>query len=294
MIKIAIIVVLSLPSFLLSAQQYELSLWGQEVPNYKASGEKEIVEGETSRRISYVQDPAIEVYLPSKNNSTGQAVVICPGGGYTRLAYDKEGTDIAKWLNGSGIAGIVLKYRLPNSKSNIIPHKSPLMDAQQAMKLVRQHAAEWNIDPEKVGIMGFSAGGHLASTLGTHFDESSRPGFMILIYPVVTLKLPLTHEGSRENLLGENPEEELVELYSNETQVTNDTPPTFIVHSMDDKAVPVENSLMLYQSLKEKNIPAEMHLYPYGGHGYSLALNKGRLSDWRFRLIDWLNDLAAN
>jgi acetyl esterase/lipase len=142
--------------------------------------------------------------------------------------------------------------------------------------------------------MGFSAGGHLASTLGTHFDESSRPGFMILIYPVVTLKLPLTHEGSRKNLIGENPGDELVELYPNEMQVTNDTPPTFIVHSMDDKVVLVENSLMFYQSLKEKNIPAEMHLYPYGGHGYSLALNKGRLSDWRFRLIDWLNDLAAN
>lgn len=291
--KIVIIVVLSLPSFLLAAQQYEMSLWGQEVPNFKASGEKEIVEGETSRRISYVQNPAIEVYLPSESNSTGQAVVICPGGGYARLAYDKEGTDIAKWLNGSGIAGIVLKYRLPNAKSNIIPHKSPLMDAQQAIRLVRQNAEEWNIDPDKVGIMGFSAGGHLASTLGTHFDEPSRPAFMILIYPVITLKLPLTHEGSRKNLLGENPGGKLVELYSNEMQVKSNTPPAFIVHSMDDKAVPVENSLMFYQSLKENNIPAEMHLYPYGGHGYSLALNKGRLSDWRLRLIDWLNDLAV-
>ena len=290
--KNLIILLLLVKSLSLPAQEYVMPLWEQ-VPNHKDSGEKEIVKGnEYTRTISFVQEPAIEVFLPSKNNATGQAVLICPGGGYSVLAYDKEGTDIAKWLNGNGIAGIVLKYRLPRSKSNIIPHETPLMDAQQAMKLVRENAEEWNIDPGSLGVMGFSAGGHLASTLGTHFDAGSRPDFMILVYPVITLKEPLTHKGSRNYLLGEKVNDPaLIEYFSNELQVKADTPPTFLVHSMDDKAVPVENSMMFYQALKEKNIPSEMHLYPYGGHGYSLALDKGRLSNWRLELMEWLGDL---
>lgn len=277
--------------YFLSAQQYTLPLWADGVPNYKASGEKEVVDGESSRRIRLVQEPTIEVYLPSSEYNTGKAVVICPGGAYALLAYDKEGTDVAKFLNGQGIAGIVLKYRLPNSKSNIVSHETPLMDAQQAMHLVRENASQWNIDPANVGIMGFSAGGHLASTLGTHFDQSSRPDFMILIYPVITFKEPLTHTGSRDNLLGKNQDQKLVDYYSNELQVKENTPPTFLVHSMDDKTVPVENSLQFYKALKDKNIPSEMHLYPYGGHGYALALNRGQLEGWKERLIEWLESL---
>ena len=289
--KILPILTFLLAPLFVSAQQYNLPLWPDGVPNYKDAGEKEIIEGKGSRSLSYVQDPTIEVFLPSTSNNVRRAVVICPGGGYSHLAYDKEGTDIAKWLNGYGIAGIVLKYRLPKSKSNVVPHETPLMDAKQAMKMVKENARDWNIDSTKIGVMGFSAGGHLASTLGTHFDSESRPDFMILMYPVISMKQGITHMGSRNNLLGEKPTTELEAYYSNELQVKPNTPPTFIVHSMDDKAVPIENSLLFYQALKDQNIPSEMHLYPYGGHGYSLALNKGHLESWKDRLIDWLKAL---
>lgn len=289
--KILPVLTILLAPLFLNAQQHHLLLWPEGVPNYKDVGEEEIIEGNGSRSLSYVQEPTIEVFLPSTSNNIRRAVVICPGGGYSHLAYDKEGTDIAKWLNGYGIAGIVLKYRLPKAKSNIVPHETPLMDAQKAMKMVKENANDWNIDSTKIGIMGFSAGGHLASTLGTHFDPGSRPDFMILIYPVISLKQEITHMGSRTNLIGGTPNPELEAYYSNELQVKANTPPTFIVHSMDDKAVPVENSLFFYQALKDKNIPSEMHLYPYGGHGYSLALNKGRLESWKDRLIDWMKGL---
>lgn len=278
-------------SYMGLSQDFILPLYEGEVPNSKETSVSEQIKVSNATRISNVTDPTIEVYLPSRGNSIRKAVVICPGGGYKILAYDKEGTDIAKWFNGHGIAGIVLKYRLPEDHSNIEAHKSPLMDAQQAMKLARINAEEWGYDADKIGIMGFSAGGHLASTLGTHFDDQSRPDFMILMYPVVTMKRDYTHMGSRNNLLGQNPSNDLVELYSNELQVTENTPPTFIVHSEDDGAVPVENSLQLYQALRDNKVPAEMHLFPYGGHGYSLALGQGRLSKWNQMLIDWIHDL---
>lgn len=240
-------------------------------------------------RITHVQNPMIEVYLPSTSQATGQAVIICPGGGYRKLAYDKEGTDIAKYLKGRGVAGIVLKYRLPDDDSNIEPHKTPLMDAKKAMMLVRKNAQSWNIDSSKVGIMGFSAGGHLASTLGTHFDEKSRPDFMILIYPVISFSESFTHMGSRKNLIGKNPTQELISFYSNELQIKENTPPTFIVHASDDQSVPVENSLAFYRGLVEKEISAEMHIYPYGGHGFGLASGRGYLNSWPERMIDWLS-----
>ncbi|AHM61972.1 pectin acetylesterase, family CE10 [Flammeovirgaceae bacterium 311] len=286
------------------SQSHEIPLWGNAVPNYLQTDEKELRENVEIVRISKVQQPAIEVYLPVKRNATGQAVVICPGGGYGVLAYDWEGTDIAKWLNTKGIAAIVLKYRLPNSRSVLVRHEVPLQDAQRALRLVRYRAKEWNIDPAKIGIMGFSAGGHLASTLGTHFDQkiasntadavnalSARPDFMVLIYPVITMKEPYTHKGSRNSLLGENPDQQLVDLYSNELQVKPNTPPTFIVHSTDDEGVPVENSLLFYEALRKNKIPAEMHIYPMGGHGYSLGLQHGYLKTWPDRLYDWLQNL---
>ncbi len=235
-----------------------------------------------------------------KNIATGQAVVICPGGGYVRLAYDWEGLDIAKWLNSKGIAAIVLKYRLPISKNNMVGYKSPLLDAKRAIRIVRYYASKWNIEKNKIGVMGFSAGGHLASTLGTHFDYgdsnasneidkmSSRPDFMVLGYPVITFTKPFMHRGSRNALLGENPDSSLVNLYSNELQVKEDTPPTFIVHADDDGAVPVENSLVFYEALRQKKIPVEMHIYPEGGHGFGLALGRGHLESWTDRCIDWL------
>lgn len=284
-------------------QNFSLPLWSDPIPNYQKTDEVEIRDVTDIVVVRAVQKPEISVYLPSKKNATGQAVVVCPGGGYRVLAYDWEGSDIARWFNSKGIAAIVLKYRLPESKSNIVKHKSPLLDAQRAIRLTRYHAREWNIDPDKIGIIGFSAGGHLASTAGTHFDvgqpratdpvESlrSRPDFLILLYPVVTFTQSFMHRGSRDALLGESPDSTLVQYYSNELQVTADTPPTFIVHAGDDKVVPVENSWVFYQALKDNGVPAELHIYPTGGHGFSLAIGKGYLETWTDRCIDWLKAL---
>lgn len=265
-----------------------IPLYTGKIPNSKPSDEHETLDSSCIRLIAQVQEPTIKVYLPSKPNATGQAMIICPGGGYQYLAYDWEGEDIAKLLNAHGIAGIVLKYRLPSPASSIYPYKTPLLDAQQAIRLTRENAAKWNIDPHKVGIIGFSAGGHLASTAGTHFDEETRPDFMALIYPVISMKEEITHMGSRNNLLGKNPSQELINLYSNELQVSDATPPTFLVHATDDGGVLVENSLRMYEALKNHHVSAEMHVYPYGGHGFALATGKGYLATWSDRLLDWL------
>ena len=300
MIKSFLIILLTI-SINAMSQDVTLPLWpAGKVPNYQKTDEKEQSEVNEILRISKVQEPDIKVFLPTKRIATGQAVVICPGGGYAILAYDLEGTEVAKWLNSKGVAAIVLKYRLPNSKSNVVPHLTPLMDAKRAIRLVRHHAKEWNINSNKVGVMGFSAGGHLASTLGTHFDNgekdskdevdrlSSRPDFMMLLYPVITMKEAYMHAGSRNNLIGEKPSAELANLYSNDLQVTPNTPPTFIVHATDDGAVPVENSLSFYKALVNNKVLAEMHIYPYGGHGFGLATGKGYLETWTDRCIDWL------
>ena len=287
----------------ISAQEETLPLWPNGIPNSRESAEKEISEKGEIHWIKNVQNPDITVFLPTRQHATGQAVVICPGGGYSGLAYDWEGTDIAKWLNSKGIAAMVLKYRLPNSASVEVSYKAPLQDVQRAMKLVRANAEKWNIDQNKVGVMGFSAGGHLAATLGTQFDHedvfqkdaidslSARPDFMVLVYPVITMKSEYTHQGSRNSLLGENPSGEFVKKFSNELQVKTNTPPTFIIHATDDDAVPVENALLFYKALKEKNIYSEMHIYPEGGHGFSLGLGKGYLQTWPDRLYDWLKHL---
>ena len=288
----------------LKSQDTIIKLWPKNIPNQVNNGEKEHIEQGDILSISNVQDPSIEVYLPSKRNANGKAMVIFPGGGYHILAYDWEGTDIAKFLNSKGIAGIVVKYRLPDSKSLNDQYEVPLQDAQRAMRIARAHAGDWNFDKNKIGIIGFSAGGSLASTLGTHFDEevykkqddmddlSARPDFMALIYPVISMKEGVTHQGSRDNLLGKNPSQELVERFSNELQVTKNTPPTFLVHAEDDGAVPVENSLLFFQALKDKGVSASMHLYPTGGHGFSLALKNNYLSDWPRQLFLWINSLG--
>jgi len=242
-------------------------------------------------RIGKVQVPQIEVYLPNKRSVTGQAVIICPGGGYSILAYDWEGTDVAKLLNAHGIAAIVLKYRLPDSLSSTSPDQVPLMDAKQAMRIVREKAASWNINPNKIGIMGFSAGGHLASTLSTHFEEETKPNFSILIYPVISMDKSIAHMGSRNNLIGKQPSEEMAKLYSNELQVTANTPPTFLIHATDDQSVPVENSLLYYQALKKNKVPTEMHIYPAGGHGFGLANGNRSLESWPVLLIEWMRGL---
>jgi acetyl esterase/lipase len=301
---ILLVFILSTVSVSSIAQQYRLPLWHTgKVPNSQKTTDREKWDSTDIVRISLVQDPDILVFLPAKKNATGQAVVICPGGGYGILAYDWEGTDVAKWLNSKGVAAIVLKYRLPNPRSSIVPHKTPLLDAQRAIRMVRSHATAWNIKNDKVGIMGFSAGGHLASTAATRFDNgnanaqdsidrmSSRPDFAILIYPVIKMSAPATHSGSRNNLIGTTPGDELITYYSNDLQVTKETPQTFIVHASDDTAVPVENSLAFYLALKTNKIPAEMHLYPYGGHGFGLAVGKGYLETWPERCADWLRSI---
>lgn len=242
-------------------------------------------------RIGKVQVPLIEVYLPNKRSATGQGVVICPGGGYSILAYDWEGTDIAKFLNSKGIAAFVLKYRLPDVLSSTVPDQVPLLDAKQAMRIVRARATEWNINPNKIGIMGFSAGGHLASTLSTHFEEDTKPDFSILIYPVISMDKSITHSGSRNNLIGNHPSDEMIKLYSNELQVTTKTPPTFLIHATDDDVVPVENSLLYYQALKKNKVSTEMHIYPTGGHGFGLANGNKSLESWSNLMIEWIKGL---
>ena len=282
-----------------------LPLWAGSPPNSQPAGKPyERVQEDKIIWVRHVQNPAIEVRLPARGNATGQAVIVCPGGGYGGLAYDWEGTDFAGWLNSHGIAAIILRYRLPVDGD--VAHQKwlvPLLDAQRAIRLTRAHAADWGINPAKVGIMGFSAGGHLASTAGTHFDAgdpqasdpidrfSSRPDFLILVYPVISMMKETTHGGSRLNLLGENPSDELVRRYSNELQVTKETPPTFLVHAGDDGAVPVNNSLLFYTALIAHQVPAELHLYPQGGHGFSFALQKGRLQDWTQLCARWLKEL---
>jgi len=282
------------------AQEYRIPLYTGPIPNSKPGNENERIEKQEITVISNVQVPDIAVYLPTKKLATGQAVVICPGGGYWILAWDLEGTDIARYLNSIGVAAIVLKYRLPTYGNTVVPHQAPLMDARRAMRLVRLNAPKWNIDPAKIGIMGFSAGGHLASTLGTHFDYgdpaaadsveqmSCRPDFMVLMYPVITFTEPSMHTGSREALLGKDPDPELVKYYSNELQVGEDTPPAFLVHADDDKGVPVENSLLLYKALRAKSIPTEMHILSEGEHGFGLGTNNEHVAGWTDNLQRWL------
>ncbi len=285
-------------------QNFTIPLWDKQIPNYRLSDEVE-QSSVFNGRLTYsrVPKPDISVYLTSGGNDNGQAVIICPGGGYVAEAYDWEGTEIAKWLNSKGIAAIVLKYRLPGSKSNIVKHLSPLMDAQRAIRLVRANAKKWNINPNQIGIMGFSAGGHLASSAGTHFDNglsnpsdsiekvSCRPDFMALIYPVITFTDSSLHRGSRTNLLGEKPDTSLYRFFSSELQVSANTPPTFIFHTEDDQVVPVKNALLMYNALVKKNISAELHIFPHGNHGCSLALGNKELEQWTDLCIHWIHSL---
>jgi acetyl esterase/lipase len=228
--------------------------------------------------------PTLTIYLPPAGKASGAGVVICPGGGYAHLAMDKEGTEIAAWLNERGIAGFVLKYRLGPRYH----HPAPLDDAHRALRYVREHVSELRVKPDRIGIWGFSAGGHLAATAATHFDSSTRPDFVILAYPVITFEPPYAHQGSRKNLLGADPDPKLVHNLSNETQVTAQTPPTFLFHTDGDKGVPAENSVLFYLALRKAGVPAELHIYERGPHGVGLAQKDPVLSSWPSRLSDWL------
>jgi acetyl esterase/lipase len=246
--------------------------------------------------------PTLTAFLPPADKANGCAVVICPGGGYGVVVDTYEGRDVARWLNEHGVAAFVLRYRhAPRYR-----HPAPLQDAQRALRTVRARAAEWKVDPGRVGIMGFSAGGHLASTAGTHFDNGKpdaddpvekagcRPDFLILAYPVISLKPPYYHKGSRDNLLGSGPSEELVNSLCNDEQVTAKTPPTFLFHTGEDTAVPPENSVLFYTALRKNKVPAELHVYEKGRHGVGLANGQGGtpndpvLTTWKERLADWM------
>ena len=271
-----------------NAQTPEVELlWPQGAPGAKGDAEGD--------------KPTLTIYLAPAQNAAGSAVVICPGGGYGFLAIDHEGHQIAQWLNSLGVAGFILKYRHRNSGAGY-GHPAPLQDAQRAIRLVRSQAKKWNIDPNRIGIMGFSAGGHLASSAGTHFQNSyydakdsiddvgCRPDFMILVYPVISFSKWCAHTGSRTNLLGKNPEEELVQSLSNEEQVAPQTPPTFLVHANDDKGVPPENSIYFYLALRKAGVPAEMHIYENGGHGFGLGKKDSPAASWPLRCADWMRN----
>jgi acetyl esterase/lipase len=276
----------------------EMSLYPDSiVPRSKQSSIKEqIVFANGAVRISSVITPTLTKFTPLKPN--GISVIICPGGGYMRLAIDHEGVEVAKALNEYGITAFVLKYRLPNDTIMVNKTIGPLQDAQQAIRIVRKQAISWGLNPAKIGIMGFSAGGHLAATATTHFNfiadtflkdtTSVRPDFSILIYPVISFNDSITHMGSRNSLIGKNPTTKLSKQFSNELQVTKNSPPVFLVHAEDDTTVPVENSIRFYLACIKNKIPAEMHLYPKGGHGFGMH-NKTTSDKWFDRLINWMN-----
>jgi acetyl esterase/lipase len=279
-------------------KQTVIKLYEGPIPNSKPFPNEENAryEGKGILIVSKVSIPTLTVFLPPKEKASGIAVIICPGGGYTNLAMGYEGTEVAQRFNESGIAAFVLKYRIPNDQTMVRKEIGPLQDAQRAIMLLRTRAKEWGINPKRIGIMGFSAGGHLAATAGTHFGKqeipnpdhiSLRPDFMVLAYPVISFSAGLAHTGSENNLLGKNPSPEKINAWSNEMQVTDQTPPAFLVHAKDDDAVPYQNSTVFADSLGKHHIPSEIFLYEKGGHGFGMTNNTDpRL--WMDHCIEWI------
>lgn len=291
--KITGILTVILISFSTMAQDFKLKVWPNGAPdNNGMTQPEELFEG---KRVRNVSEAEIYVYLPKIGVNTGAAMVICPGGGYIMEAMDHEGYNMAEWLVQQGVAGIVLKYRLPYGHDQI-----PLEDAQRAIRIVHAKAKEWGINPAKIGIAGSSAGGHLASTAGTHFDLgkpdssdpiekfSCRPDFMLLLYPVITFDEEFGHMGSRINLIGPGNKWDLVEKYSNERQVSSQTPPTFLVLSDDDNVVPPRNSIEFYMALKKYKIPAEIHIFRDGGHGFGMNKKNLPVDQWPNLFAQWM------
>jgi acetyl esterase/lipase len=280
------------------AQQI-IALYPNEIPNSIPNTMKEVVMQRDGNITGYakVTIPSLSVFLPDEASNKGITVIICPGGAYAMESFRPQGTAIAEEFSRNGITAFVLKYRLPSD--SIMDEKSvgPLQDAQQAIKIIRENASKWNIDPNKIGIMGFSAGGHLASTAGTLFGKSYipnsentslRPDFMVLVYPVISMENELTHMMSRDLLLGKDPEPEKIKLFSSEQQVSPETPPTWLTHAGDDSVVPVENSIRFYQALIANKVPAEMHLFPSGNHDFVLKLGS---NEWMQPLFKWIYSL---
>jgi acetyl esterase/lipase len=285
---------------MMTQAQQAMPLYGSSpIPNSRPVADRETDDSSGNpvrHSLSLVSRPTLTVYLPPADMRNGTAVVVCPGGGYVHLAFTHEGTDVCKWLNSLGITAFLLKYRLPSDETMIDKTIGPLQDAQQAILTVRSRAAEWGVDTGRIGIMGFSAGGHLASTAGTHFSHvvipdaagvSVRPNFMVLLYPVISFDDSTGHRGSRDNLLGKNPSAQAILEYSNQLQVTDRTPPGFIVHAEDDKTVQVINSISFYEALVRHHVPSEMHIFPKGGHGFGMH-NPTTTDQWPDRLAEWM------
>jgi len=282
----------------ISFAQQTIPLYNKGIPNSKPSANEEKTETDNGIVIiNKISIPTLTIFLPPKEKANGTAVIICPGGGYWVSAIEHEGNNVAKKFNEMGVAAFVLKYRIPNEATMINKEIGPLQDAQQAIKTVRMRAKKWNVKNNRIGIMGFSAGGHLASTAGTHFNTavienkeniSLRPDFMILIYPVISFQDSIGHIGSRDQLIGKQPAKDKVDLYSNELQVTEKTPPTFLVHASDDDGVNPNNSVVFYQALIKNKVSAELHIYQKGGHGFGMD-NKTTKDKWMERCKNWMN-----
>jgi len=276
--KLALFILIVFMNTYLSAQNEVIELWKNGVPNSIKATDYEEFHDEKMDRVGKVSNPTLTVFVPEKPNGT--SVIICPGGGYQYLAINKEGYKTAEWFNSIDITAFVLKYRLPSDE--IMENKSigPLQDAQESVRYIRRNAEKWQLDANKIGIIGFSAGGHLAATLSTKYDEktyqskdtiSAKPNFSLLIYPVISMNSEITHKGSRNKLLGNPATDELIEQFSTEKLINAETPPAFFVHAIDDKSVPMENSLQYFIELKKNNVISEMHLYQKGGHGFGLG-----------------------
>jgi len=289
-----LIILFCMATFTTNAQEV-IPLYSGEIPNSRASDLIEPEDNASAQLVRVSVTPTLQLFLPDQEIATQQAVVICPGGGYSVIVYQGEGVSTAKRLAANGIAAFVLKYRLPRDETMVDKKIGPLQDAQQAIKIVRENADKWNIDPSKVGIMGFSAGGHLASTAATHFETplienpqgaSLRPDFQILVYPVISMQDELTHADSRRQLLGDTPAKETIDRFSSELQIKPNAPPAYIIHAGDDALVDVDNSIEYFQKLRKLGIPTELHVYPKGGHGFIF-----RQEGWIDPLLRWMKTL---
>jgi acetyl esterase/lipase len=289
-LKLYFIVICFFP-FAIQAQRI-INLYPGNIPNSKKTALNDIPENPSEGLIRRVITPTLQMYLPEKDKANGAAVVICPGGGYSVIVYDGEGVMIAREFAKKGLTAFILKYRLPNDSFQVDKSITPLQDAQQAIKMVRDSASVWGIDANKIGIMGFSAGGHVASTEATHFNKSLienksntnlRPDFQILVYPVISMQDSLAHQGSRTQLLGTNPSKETINLYSNELQVDKNSPPAYITVAADDKVVDVDNSIIYFEKLRHNKVPVEMHIYQKGDHGFVF-----RHPGWMEPLYEWM------